>query len=300
MLSGVVGGMFLSTMTVGAAELLTKAPMSEYKAPLGGPAVDGFNWKAEALGGSLGHEPLVGVQGAFSVPLSHSYGMQIDFKAGSLDGDAYGSIAGHLFWRDPGRGLLGAYVSHTTLDRFGGAHVTQFAAEGEYYWGRFTLQGIVGIETGNSTSVTATTAPTGNLPGTVFTEGFDVKTRFFDQINLKYYLTDNFAGYVGHRYLGGKGAAALGAEYAFPVSRQMLASAYVEGRIGEDKFDGIWGGLRIYYGQSDKTLIQRHRQDDPTIWASLMSIVNSAVSAASQFCQSGEILSDGICTGFVE
>ena len=45
-----------------------------------------------------------------------------------------------------------------------------------------------------------------------------------------------------------------------------MASAFVEGRIGEGDFHGVWGGLRVYFGQKDKPLIDRHRQDDPTVW----------------------------------
>jgi hypothetical protein len=311
MLSGVVGGVFLSTMCAGAAELYVKAPLAEVKSPLSGPAVDGFNWKADIQGGSIVHESLFGARGSLSFPLDYQFGAQIDLQAGSLGGDGYAGIAGHLFWRDPGRGLIGAYVAHTYLDRFGGAYVTQVAGEGEYYWRRFTVQAIAGVEFGNTTSSTTTTTTVipqgGFIPGVTttafFTEGFNVKTRFFDQINLKYYLTDNWAGYVGHRFLGGKGALALGTEWAFPVKTNALASAFVEARVGEHDFQGIWGGLRIYYGQHDKTLIERQRQDDPTYWDTLFSILNSyysnSGSSSSQFCTIG-FLYYGYCEGGVD
>jgi hypothetical protein len=79
-------------------------------------------------------------------------------------------------------------------------HVTQVAGEGEAYLGRFTVQGIAGVEFGNSVSNTTfgfgVIPPVGGLPGVntvnAFTEGYDVRTRFFDQINLKYYFTDNW------------------------------------------------------------------------------------------------------------
>jgi hypothetical protein len=233
--------------------------------------------------------------------------MQIDVQAGSLGGDGFGGIAGHLFWRNPGHGLLGMYVSHTHWSRFDGASVTHVAAEGEYYWQRWTLQGIAGIEFGNSatnaTSSVATTAQAGAIPGvtttSTFLEGYDVKTRFFDQINLKYYWRDNWATYIGHRYMGGRNAFALGTEWAFPVSTTMLASAFVEGRLGSGDFQGIWGGLRVYYGQHDKTLIQRHRQDDPGWWDDLVAIVeqyfNSASVSRKSFCDPGEALVGGSC-----
>jgi hypothetical protein len=38
--------------------------------------------------------------------------------------------------------------------------------------------------------------------------------------------------------------------------------------------------LRFYFGQKDKTLIQRHRQDDPIEWVpeTLFSIVNNGTT----------------------
>ena len=45
-----------------------------------------------------------------------------------------------------------------------------------------------------------------------------------------------------------------------------MTSLFVEGRAGENNFHGISGGVRFYFGQKDKTLIRRHREDDPTDW----------------------------------
>lgn len=133
------------------------------------------------------------------------------------------------------------------------------AAEGEAYFGRFTLQGIAGVEFGNSTSGVVG-------PSSILT--YDVKTRFFDKINLAYYFTDNLKGYVGHRYVGGRNALALGGEAGFRLNGPAMASLFVEGRIGENDFHGVWGRLRFYFGRSDKSLMRRHREDDPYDWSS--------------------------------
>ncbi len=97
------------------------------------------------------------------------------------------------------------------------------------------------------------------------TTTYDNKTRFFDQMDVAYYLTDNLEAYIGHRYLGGKHALALGGEYGIQMGKTMT-SLFVEGRAGEGSFHGVWGGVRFYFGQKDKTLIRRHREDDPTDW----------------------------------
>lgn len=162
MLSGVVGSILLVTSAVIAADLslLTKAPD-----PLPGPAVDAFNTKVEGFGGALNGKTIYGSIGSMAFPLANQYGAQIDGGVGSLDGSSYGAVAGHLFWREPHQALFGIYGSFTEWDRFGGVQVGQVAAEGEYYYGRFTLQGIVGVEFGNTVSSTqgfgSTVAPVG-------------------------------------------------------------------------------------------------------------------------------------------
>src|SRR5437016_669004 len=85
-----------------------------YKAPiLPEPAVDGFNGKWEALGGSINRRSLYGSRGAVSIPLATQWGLQIDGAVGSLQNRAFGSVAPHLFWRNPSQGLVGLYASHT-------------------------------------------------------------------------------------------------------------------------------------------------------------------------------------------
>jgi hypothetical protein len=312
MLAGVVGAVYLTANVARAADI---SPVPYYKAPiLSEPAVDGFNAKWEALGGTLAHKSLYGSRAALSFPLASQWGLQVDAHVGSLDRRAFGTIAPHLFWRNPSQGLIGLYASHTHWDQFGGVHVTQVSGEGELYIGRFTVQGIAGVEFGNSvTSLTTNTTivpPAGGIFGAAgvastntFLEGFDVKTRFFDQVNLKYYFTDNVAGYIGHRYLGGKNALAVGAETALPFGKGVMTSAFIEARTGEGQFTGVWGGLKVYFGQKDKTLIRRHREDDPPFWDTLHSIVNnyhsSGSSTSTLFCNNGrELQPDGTCESF--
>jgi hypothetical protein len=314
MLTGIVGGVFLSVTRAGAADV---AAVPYYKAPviLEQPAVDGINGKVEAWVGNIDRLSLYGYRGAFSIPLATQWGLQVDTSAGSLGSRAFGSIAPHLFWRDPSRGLVGLYASHTYWDQFGGVHVTQVAGEGEAYWGRFTVQGIVGVEFGNSVTSIATGGgvfpgpnpgpvpggvPPGSIVNALFLQGYDIKTRFMDQINLKYYFTDDWNGYIGHRYLGGLNALALGTEAAVPLGWGRMGAVFVEARLGEHQFQGIWGGLKLYFGQRDKTLIRRQREDDPTYWDTLHSIVNtygsSGTATSTPFCTPPRVLQpNGTC-----
>ena len=265
MLTSVFSGLLLAPFTAAAADLYTKAPLLPAQTYL--PAVDGVNWKIGGLGGAFDGRTIVAGTASVSIPLGMAYGLQLDGAAGSFDGRFMGATGAHLFWRNPTQALFGMYGSFTHWDKAGGLNAGQVAGEGELYFGRFTLQGIAGVEFGNSRSET--------VGG--FIDTYDIDTRFFDKINLAYYFTDDLKAFVGHRYLGGRHALALGAEWAFRVNGPTMASLYVEGRVGEENYNGIWGGLRFYVGQKDKTLIQRNRQDDPIEWTpeTLFSISNS-------------------------
>jgi hypothetical protein len=210
-------------------------------------------------------KPYTALREASSAPVGAQYGAQIDGNLGSFDGSAFGSVGGHWFWRNPNQALLGIYGAWTGWDRFGGVNVGHVGGEGEYYFGQFTLQGVAGVEFGNRASQTSVVVS----PFFTFTtvDSFDIKTRFFDEINLKYYFNNDFSGYVGHRYLGGKNAFALGAELARPLGRGTMGSAFVEARVGETDASGVWGGLKLYFGPTDKPLIARNRRDDPFNWS---------------------------------
>ena len=118
------------------------------------PAVDGINAKIDGYGGGANHsDGFYGATGSLSVPLARQWGAQIDGRVQDADGiGAYG-VAGHLFWRDPSIGLVGAYGSFWHWNgrdvREGGhvsANTSTIAAQGEYYAGRWTVSGLAGVE----------------------------------------------------------------------------------------------------------------------------------------------------------
>jgi hypothetical protein len=299
LVSTVVAGICFPPLPLLAADMVTKEAF-----PIFAPAVDGVNARFDGFGGSFAHQSFYGGRSSVAMPLAGQWGAQVDVIGGRMGGDSFGSLGGHLFWRDPSRGLLGLYVNHTLWSGLGGVYVTQVAPEVEVYWNRWTFQGIAGVEFGNSGSYATSTSilpPVGPIPGvaTTYFDTFDVKTRFFDQINLKYYFTDNWAGYVGHRYLGGKNALALGSEYAMPLKPGVMGSAFVEARLGSGSFEGLWGGLRLYIGKKDKSMMARHREDDPITWDTLFSIINSthrnSGSSSREFCDGGGSPVQGSC-----
>ncbi len=237
----------------------SRAGMPSLPPPM--PAVDGLNAKIDGYGGGASHTSgLYGANGSLAFPLAQQWGAQIDGQVGSFAGSGTFRGAGHLFWRDPAVGLLGAYGSYSRWNGVSGVFIPRtaltigrFAAEGEYYWGRWTFGGLAGYETVRF-----------NIPAVVLgLPAFSVPNRFFDSIRASYYVTDNFKLTLGHLYTIGRNGLSFGGEYGFALGGGRMAALFAEGLIGERGNNVVLGGLRIYFGQHDKTLIDRNRQDDP-------------------------------------
>jgi hypothetical protein len=222
------------------------------------PAVDGINGKITGFGGGADHtRGFYGANGSLAFPLVQQWGVQLDGAIGSLDGSGFSRGAGHLFWRDPSVGLVGAYGSYGHWNGVGalsipriGVDIGRFAAEGEYYWNRWTFRGLAGYETVRL-----------NTPAGL--AGLSVPNRFFDTISASYYVTDNFKLSIGHLYTFGRHGLSLGSEYGFALGGGRMASLFAAARFAEGGDNLAVAGLRFYFGQRDKTLIDRHRQDDP-------------------------------------
>ncbi len=245
------------------------------------PAVDGVNGKLELFGTGTKPPPTYwnlggwnpdrrwraggGGAGAVTFPLGGSFGAQVESMLAVWNGKSVVGVGGHLFWRDPSVGLFGVYGSGSYFGTVSGIGVARAAVEGELYLGRFTLEGMVGVEGGKRRydagyfNVNAFGAPY------FASSAWGLKTRFYDKVAVAYYVTDNFKLSVGQLYTGGKAMATLGAEYGFALAPGMAGSVFVDGHIGGRNTAGVRGGVKVYFGQSDKTLIRRHREDDPVI-----------------------------------
>jgi hypothetical protein len=287
-IAGTILGAIVVQSSAFAADLITKAPILE--TPL--PAVDGINGKADAFGGALAHHGFYGGAGSLSVPLTQQFGFQADGLVSSYRGDLLAGVGGHAFWRDPSKGLLGVYGDYLHWDRVG-SEVGHFGVEGALYWGRFTWEGAVGVESGNNR-----TAVINGLVETV-----NLSTRAFDKIDLAYYLTDDVKFSIGHRYYGGKNLLALGSEWQFANFGKTSSALFIEGRVGTERLDSVLAGVRFYFGQKPKSLIRRHREDDPPAGlsdgASAFGNASSSTLASGTTitCPPGKILVGGVCVG---
>lgn len=258
-----------------AAALAAPLPLPAHAAdPIGGPAVSAINGKISGEGGLYDDQGAGLVQGSLTIPLGHRLGFQADGALGTLDDETLGGGAAHLFARDPSRYLFGVYASYHTWDSI---DIWRLGAETELYFGRMTLSGILGWE---SIDVPATK------------RGLTVLNRdddhFFTELDLSYYPKDNLRLSIGYHY---ESEESLGvAELEFMPRWHMPASLFATGNFGDDDHTRITGGIRFYlHADRSKSLIRRHREDDPKTYTPIFpNIVTTAPAgaapAAPNFC----------------
>jgi hypothetical protein len=176
--------------------------------------------------------------------------------------------------RDPGSYLLGVYGSFHTWESI---DISRLAAEAEFYRGRMTLSGIAGWENID-------------FPGTK--GGLAVVNRdddhFFNEFDLSYYPKDNLRLSVGYHYESEESLAVAEIEYmtgwrAAPAT--LFATAYV----GDDDYTRLTGGLRFYFGPDrNKSLIRRHREDDPALYTPVWPriVTMNPMSSTPNICPS--------------
>jgi hypothetical protein len=216
------------------------------------PAVSGPNGKVSVEGGSFDDDGAGIALGSFALPLGHSFGLQADGAVGAIAGEAMGGGGLHLFTRDPSHYLLGAYGSYHTWDS---VDIWRIAGEAELYLGRFTIDGLAGYESVDVPSLM---------------DGLEVLTpddkHFFAQSDLAYYITDDFKIYGGYRYLNETSFGSAGAEYLIR-GHEVPLSLFARGDFGNEDYTSITGGLKVYLSNDpQKSLIDRHRRDDPDIY----------------------------------
>jgi len=248
------------------------------------PAVDGVNGKLEMSGGAsqfysganpisqsfqINNSPQSSWSGAgqaigtITTPLGHSFGLQVDMGAGALRGDATGTAASHLFWRDPDKGLIGVYGQGNYWALGRGANSWKAAAELEGFFGNITLRGLFGAQ-GYGYNYSSNY---GQNNWSNYSTNKSLPDRFFNLALARYYVTDDFMIAVGQTYVNGRAAGVVRAEWLPAQFRgsPIAPTLFVKSVIGANNNSSVMGGLKIYFGNHDKTLIRRHREDDPEV-----------------------------------
>jgi hypothetical protein len=249
--------------------------------------------KIEAFGGALTEGYPYGswvgqggAQASVNMLIDDSTAIQVDGLLGFEKNSFVAGLSGHGYKFQLNKWLAGVYASGEYRGGSGGSGDLKFGGEGAYFINSFTLQGIAGAET----QAFAPSRPgydcqtsgfngcqIGYEPGAGWNlydafdnlqpnlgQGLYHTTRFFDHVELAYYLTDDLKFSAAHEYTSGFNSAVLGVEYLYRTGKSIAPAVFVEGSIGEKGQASILGGVRIFFGEEDKPLIRREREDDPT------------------------------------
>ena len=204
-----------------------------------GPAVSGPNAKISGGGGVVDGDTAGLALGSATLPLGDHLGVQADGLYGRIGGDLRWGVGGHLFWRDPDTGMLGLTGSYSRREDHDPDWLSRAGVEAEVFLGRVTASAQGGYQFGD------------------FDEGE------FGRVDLRWYLTDNFMLSAGGEIETGDYVGRLKAEYQPGFSALPGLSLFADGEIGEDNWNRAFAGIRYYFGAKTKSLIRRHREDDP-------------------------------------
>ncbi|MFI4987242.1 MAG: hypothetical protein ACHQF3_07360, partial [Alphaproteobacteria bacterium] len=200
-----------------------------------GPAVSELNGKVSAEGGAGEGSPLGYLSGSGTLPVGDSFGAQLDAALGKSGRGTLWGVAGQGFWRDPAQGLLGGFAVHVTRD---GLTLNRFGAEGEAYLDQFTVSGAAGYQDGR------------------------VGHGGFARAKLAWYPIDDLKFTIGAEYNPVRPLGLAGVEYQLGLSALPGLAVFADGGVSGRGAEFGLLGVRYYFGTT-KSLIRRHREDDP-------------------------------------
>jgi hypothetical protein len=234
-----------SSALAGSLLLAAGALAADYATSGQLPAVSAINGKVEFGGGygnsdSLPSDEMLYGLGSLSVPLGQSFGFQADVGVIDAFGETTKGAAGHLFTRNPDTWLIGAiggYVDNGALSAY------WVGAEAELYHGNVSME--------------VSAAYLGIDP-----DALSNQNEFLATADLGYYASENLRLSLGASTVADFESVHAGFEWMID---SMPVSLSADLRLGEDDLVSAGVGLSFYFGGNDpaKTLMRRHREDDP-------------------------------------
>jgi hypothetical protein len=209
---------------------------------LAGGAVDGLNGKLDFSTGPMNSYWGENVAGSISAPLAQNFGLQLDGLYTRVSNRNFDGGGAHLFWRDSEKGLLGVTAGGINGSVLYGL---QGGLEGEYYYKRLTFSG----------DLQAATLQYNNPAPFIDTRPVGVSAT----AALSYYPVNNLMIQEAYSRMFDNNLGEIVLEYQTPINR---LSCFAEFAKGSNGYDHALFGLRFYFGKH-KSLIQRHREDDP-------------------------------------
>jgi hypothetical protein len=244
-ITGVLAALLsMQSAAIAADVLYSPVPVEDEDLDLGLPAVSDPNAKFELYGGFTNPDGFAGrVGGSISLPVGDRFGVQID---GAVQASGAGTLFGgavHAFTRDPDAYLLGITAG---VVRGPSGTLGAIGAEGELYLDRLSLEGWAGFA-----ALDYDDAMLNDLSG-AFAIG-----------DVAYYPTDDWRIGMGASYLLGETGLHLNTEYLLR-DFDLPISIVGDARVFSSGAYSVMGGIKGYLGPDPgKSLIDRHRQDDP-------------------------------------
>ncbi|OEO32653.1 hypothetical protein VW23_010595 [Devosia insulae DS-56] len=230
-----------------AADLILTSPepIEDQYVDLVLPAVSAVNGKLELYAGGISdpESAIFRAAGSLSVPIGERFGVQGDVAVGNIDDSWSFGGALHAFTRDPSSYLLGVTAGVVFAD---GSRLAAVGPEAELYLDRISLEGWAGWAAIDYDDLL--------MPD---------ESGFFAIGDVAWYPTDDWRLSLGGASILGRESLKLATEYQFAGLGFPLSG------VGEVRaYDtGAWSakvGIKGYFGgDPDKSLIDRHRQDDP-------------------------------------
>jgi hypothetical protein len=211
------------------------------------PAVSAINGKMDFGAGFSDASGIKSVEALFgdaaiTIPLGERFGLQADFGAARAFKTSAVGGALHLFTRDPGQYLVGAIGGYTD---FKGGNAFWGGGEAELYLQNISLEMAAGAIRSKTTS--------------------SHKTRLFADGVAAFYPTEDLRLSLGASSVAGFESGGVGMEWLMRDSGLPL-SLRGDVRVGENHSVVAKVGFSLYFGGTgDKSLIRRHREDDPRV-----------------------------------
>jgi len=174
-----------------------------------------------------------GLGAELAVPLGHSFGLQVE---GGVGTDSYYGAAGHLFWRNPDSGLVGAFASYNSES---GGHADRLGGEAQLYLDRFTIAGQAAYQTG-------TIGDGGYFAG-----------------DLSFYATPGFVLRAGIESMPHITEGVAGVEFQPAPDSWAGLSIFADGEFGHTTI--VMAGLKLHFGVEGGSLLYQDRHEDPDI-----------------------------------
>jgi hypothetical protein len=209
------------------------------------PAVSAFNGKVEFSGGlvdadGVNSDEILRGAASLSMPLGDMFGLQLDGAVQDAFGETMVGGNAHLFTRDPNSYLLGGIAGVADT---GNATLMWAGGEAELYAGNVSFELAAGYLNVNP-------------------DGASSEGEFFGLADAAFYPTENLRLALGAASVANFESAHAKIEW---MPESMPVSFNVEGRAGEEGYTSLTAGLTFYFGgnESSKSLMRRHREDDP-------------------------------------